>query len=205
MRKSKADTAETRKRIIAVASNMFIRQGLGATSVADVMVASGLTQGGFYRHFESKEQLIAEASEAAFHGLFDMFDGATAGMAAPEALGVIIHRYLHQMQVENPVYMCPLANLSSELSHSDAQVKAVASEGYAGLVKLFASHLMRMHVSDYVGLAESIISGMVGAVSLSRMAAEASVATAILARAEATAHAMIKGADKSKALLKSAH
>src|SRR5206468_1896277 len=81
MRKSRAETAETRKRIIATSANVFLRQGIAATGVADLMVAAGLTAGGFYRHFESKEQLVAEANALAFQELFAMFDTAVAGKA----------------------------------------------------------------------------------------------------------------------------
>jgi TetR/AcrR family transcriptional repressor of nem operon len=205
MRKSKADTAETRKRIIAVASNIFLRQGLAATGIADIMVAAGLTQGGFYRHFESKEQLIAEANEAAFAELFAMFDAATAGLPPREALELIVKRYLYQLQAEKVVYMCPLANLSSELRHADPQVKAVAEDGYARMVKLFASHLLRMDVADYVGVAEAIVAIGVGAVTLARMALEPAAANAILANAHNTINFLVQNAATSKALLKTAH
>jgi len=60
-KKSKTETAQTRKRIIDVAAKAFKSNGIEATGVAEIMSAAGLTHGGFYRHFESKEQLIAEA------------------------------------------------------------------------------------------------------------------------------------------------
>lgn len=202
MRKSKADTAETRKRIVAAAANVFLREGIAATGVADVMLAAGMTQGGFYRHFDSKEQLLAEASAAAFQELYGMFDAATAGKPPQEALDIILGRYLYQLQMEESIYLCPLATLGSELQRADAQVKAIAAEGYAGLVKLFASHLMRMDIVDYLGLAEAIVATIVGAVSLSRLGADAAAARAILANAEHTARLLIRNAPTSKALLK---
>src|SRR5262249_51113315 len=65
MRKSKQEAARTRDHIIEVAAQEFRRKGIAGTSLADVMAAAGLTHGGFYRHFESKDQLIAEACAAA--------------------------------------------------------------------------------------------------------------------------------------------
>ncbi len=200
MRKSKAETAETRKRIVAVASNVFLKNGLAATGIADVMVAAGMTQGGFYRHFESKEQLIAEASAAAFGELFAMFDAYTAGKPPQEALQMIVQRYLRQLQVEDAVYLCPLANLGSELCHGDAQVRSAAGEGYAGLVKLVAAHLMRMDVVDYVAVAESVVATMVGAVSLSRLPVDPAASDAILANAEHTIATLLRNASTSKTL-----
>jgi TetR/AcrR family transcriptional repressor of nem operon len=202
MRKSRADTAETRKRIVAAATHVFLRQGIGATGVADVMAAAGLTQGGFYRHFESKEQLLAEASTAAFHDLHAMFDAATAGKPPQEALDLILARYLYQLQGEETIYLCPLATLGSELPRADAQVKAAAAEGYAGLVKLFASLLMRMDIVDYLGLAEAIVATIVGAVSLSRLGADTAAAQAILANAENAVRLLVRNATTSKTLLK---
>ena len=169
MRKSNAETVETRKRIIATASRAFLRHGFAGAGIADIMVAAGLTQGGFYRHFESKEQLIAEASAAAFAELHAMFDRATAGKAPREAVEFIARGYLSQLHAEDLIYLCPLANLAGELHHADAQIKTVASEGYAHLVKLLASHLMRMDVADYLGVAESVVSLLVGAVTVSRV------------------------------------
>ena len=64
MKKSKAETAATRKKIVAVASQAFKSNGIHATGVAEIMAAAGMTHGGFYRHFESKEQLIAAACAA---------------------------------------------------------------------------------------------------------------------------------------------
>jgi TetR/AcrR family transcriptional repressor of nem operon len=61
MRKSKTETAETRRRMVDLAAKMFRRNGIAATGVAEIMAAACLTHGGFYRHFGSKDQLVAEA------------------------------------------------------------------------------------------------------------------------------------------------
>jgi TetR/AcrR family transcriptional repressor of nem operon len=205
MRKSKADTAETRKKIIATASNVFLRNGLAATGISDVMVAAGLTQGGFYRHFDSKEHLIAEANAAAFDDLLSMFDAAAVGKSPREALDIIVNRYIFQLQQPALRYLCPLANLSTELSHADDQIKAVVSDGYARIVKLLASHLMRLDYSDYVGVAEAMVATMVGAVSLARLAVEPAASDAILSNARKTVTFMLESSPTSKSLLKSTH
>jgi len=58
MRKSREETAQTRQRIVDTAAVEFRSGGIATTGVADVMAAAGLTQGGFYRHFESKDALV---------------------------------------------------------------------------------------------------------------------------------------------------
>ena len=63
MKKSKAETARTRQRIVEVASEAIRNKGIDATGVAEIMAAAGLTHGGFYRHFGSKEALILACLE----------------------------------------------------------------------------------------------------------------------------------------------
>ena len=65
MRKSRIEAAKTRERIVTAAAAEFRQHGIAATGLADLMKAAGLTHGGFYRHFESKDQLVAEACSAA--------------------------------------------------------------------------------------------------------------------------------------------
>ena len=91
MKKSRSEVAQTRKRIVEVASEGIRRNGIQATVLADVMAKAGLTHGGFYRHFESKDQLVAEACAS---GMAVILDAAAAAAEsekekctpAPEAI-----------------------------------------------------------------------------------------------------------------------
>src|SRR5262245_17826649 len=65
MRKSREEAAQTRRRIVEAAAREFRKNGIVATGLNDLMRAAGLTHGGFYKHFESKDQLVAEACTAA--------------------------------------------------------------------------------------------------------------------------------------------
>src|SRR5258708_23161267 len=69
MRKSKAETAKTREHILEVAADQFMAHGINDAGLARVMKAPGPTHGGFYRHFSSKDELIAEARPKAFRSL----------------------------------------------------------------------------------------------------------------------------------------
>jgi TetR/AcrR family transcriptional regulator, transcriptional repressor for nem operon len=184
MRKSRIETAETRKRIVATASRVFLTRGLAATGIADIMVAAGLTQGGFFRHFRSKGQLVAEANGAAFGQLMDMFERATAGKPPREALGTIVSLYLHQLQGKDPVYLCPLANLGSELRHADEQVKATTVDGYERLVRLVAQQTQQLGIAGHADVANAIVSTLVGAVTLSRLAPDPGTEETILLNAQ---------------------
>ncbi|TFW29270.1 TetR/AcrR family transcriptional regulator [Duganella callida] len=191
MRKSKAETAETRKRIVAVASSVFPRRGLSGAGVGDVMEAAGMTLGGFYRHFESKEQLIAEASEAAFREFVAASDAAVAGKPPREALEIIVRIYLHQLEVCDGHGLCPLANLASELRHADPQIRAVADAGYARMVRRFGSYLAQLAVRDCRRVAEAIVTTIVGAVALSQLGSDQAAREAILANAEDTVRLLV--------------
>ena len=90
--------------------------------------------------------------------------------------------------------LCPLANLSTELGHADQQVKEVVTAGYSRFVKLFAAHLMRLDYQDYIGLAESIVSVIVGAVSLARMADDQALVDTIVGNAENTVQLLLQSA-----------
>lgn len=193
MRKSKSETAETRKRIIATAAELFLERGLAATGIADVMAAAGLTQGGFYRHFESKEQLIAEASAAAFDLGFERLGEAVAGLPAREALSRAVHMYLFQRQRPGS-RLCPLAHLASELPHTDGNVKSVVDIGHRRTVDFMARLLQQLDLDDQDGVAEAIVSTMLGAVMLARLALTEAASNAILHNAEKTVDLIVHAA-----------
>jgi TetR/AcrR family transcriptional regulator, transcriptional repressor for nem operon len=184
MRRSRSETAQTRERIVSTASKMFLDEGLAAVGMRDVMAGASLTQGGFYRHFESKEQLIAEANSAAFDRLFAMFETATADKSPAEAVEKIVSLYLGQSQDKKNIYLCPLSMLGAELSHGDAQVRAVATSGYQRLVQLIADRLTYLAKREGLAVASGIVSTMVGAVTLANVAPEQETARSILRDAQ---------------------
>jgi len=191
MKKSITDTAETRKRIVAAASTMFLAQGLASTCIADIMTAAGLTQGGFYRHFESKEQLIAEAAGAACGQLLALFSTATAGKPPREALATLVAFYLDQS--EEVSALCTLASLGSELRHSDEHVKLIVMTGHQNMVDFIAEQAGQLDIPDPAGIADAIVSAMVGAVTISRLAGDAATARMILDHARAVVGRLLSG------------
>jgi TetR/AcrR family transcriptional regulator, transcriptional repressor for nem operon len=91
------------------------------------MDGASLVPGGFYRHFQSKDQLIAVASGTAFDRAYAMLEGETMGKSPAEAVERIVSAFLGQTQAEGKPYLCPLAMLGAELSHSDPQVRQLLS------------------------------------------------------------------------------
>src|ERR1700731_4181175 len=94
MRKSKDETAATRVRIVETAAREFRRNGIHATGLADVMAAAGLTHGGFYRHFQSKDQLVAEACGAGMNSIVARAEAAACQSDSNGGLEAIIESYL---------------------------------------------------------------------------------------------------------------
>lgn len=194
MRKSKAETAETRKRIVAMASRVFLDRGLADTGIADIMAAAGLTQGGFYRHFESRESLLAEANTVATDRLIERLSEVTADKPPRKAIETIVDIYLHQLDQKDREYLCPLANVGSELSNSDAQIRASALDGHQRLVALLAGHAQRLGLTAPADVADAIVSTMVGAVTLARLAPDAKAASTILSNASRTVQLLLASA-----------
>jgi len=185
MRKSRAEAAQTRDRIVLTAAKIFLEKGLSGVGMRDVMAAARLTRGGFYRHFASKEQLTAEANGTAFDRLHDMLAGETRGMPPPEALERILALYLGQSRGKKQPYLCPLAMLGAELSHSDQQVRVVAMNGYQRLVQLVADQLGHSTRLEALATASGIVSTLVGAVTLAAIAPDPTMANVILSNARA--------------------
>lgn len=185
MRKSRSETAETRARIVSTASKMFLDRGLGVVGMRDIMAGANLTPGGFYRHFQSKDQLIAEANSAAFDRLLARLETEIVGKSPAKALERIVFLYLHQSQGKERPYLCPLAMLGAELGHSDSQVRAVALNGYRRLVQLVADNLTHQTRREALAAASGIVSTLVGAVTLADTASDSATASAILNNAEA--------------------
>lgn len=200
MKKSKIETADTRKRIVTIASQLFLERGLAETGISDVMVAAGLTQGGFYRHFDSKDQLIAEANRAANERLFEYYGTATAGKSPREAIEIIVNLYLRQYQGDASPSLCPLANLGSELRHSSEHIRAVAMEGYASLVGAFTMLAEQVGVADHDSVGDAIVSTLVGAVTLSRLSVDPVTAENILEHAQSTVRSLVQSSAEVKEL-----
>ncbi|MRW87525.1 TetR family transcriptional regulator [Pseudoduganella sp. FT26W] len=191
MKKSKIETLDTRRRIVRTATRMFLANGLAETGIASIMSAVGLTQGGFYRHFKSKEHLIAEANIAANDRMFDYFSAAVDGKNPSEALDLVVALYLDQVGSTGAEDMCPLPNLGSELRRSDKLVRDAAMTGYQRLVEFFAALAIELGAAEPSKLAEAIVATMVGAVMLAKLAVTPEAARVILGNARRTVQLMV--------------
>jgi TetR/AcrR family transcriptional repressor of nem operon len=176
MRKSREEAAQTRKRIVTAASEEFRKNGIVATGLNDLMRAAGLTHGGFYKHFESKDQLVAEAcAEAVKTAIVEGLGAATS-----EGAGAA---YLSTGHRDNPASGCPLSAIGSELARSDEKTRAAATAGFLKLVEIMAgkSKLPRATARRRALVA---VSTMIGALTMSRIVTDPELSAEILKEAE---------------------
>lgn len=184
MRITREKRQENHDRIVAIASEMFRERGFDGVGVADLMEKAGLTHGGFYNHFASKEALIAEASAKGFVETSERYAGF--------AVGDVIDAYISRAHRDGRGQGCPAAALSGEAARLPEDTKAVFGAGIAGLVAALEGSLASRH-SDARAQAIGLLAQAVGAVVLSRACPDASaLADEILDTCRADCHATIE-------------
>ena len=127
MRVTREQAIQTRERILDAAAQLFRERGFGGIGVADLMKAAGLTHGGFYGHFESKEDLMAQVCEHGWARSKTLF-GKVAQRAPDGALGEIARVYLSPRHRDDPGAGCFMAALASEASRQGAPVRKAITE-----------------------------------------------------------------------------
>jgi len=180
MKKSKIEAAETRRRIIKTASAEFRRKGINGAGVNDVMAAAGLTHGGFYRHFASKDQLVAEACAAAMGSVEETNKALACPALGKDGIEAILAEYLSTDHRDNPAEGCVLAGLGSELARSDDQTRAAATAGFLRLVDAFSQQYPGMKPQAAKARALVAVSAMIGAITMSRIVIDPKLSAAIL-------------------------
>jgi len=180
MRKSKAETAKTRERIVKAAGAEFAANGISEAALARVMAAAGLTHGGFYRHFASKDQLVLEACGKRVFSLIAGLELLTKGKPHRQALALLVDRYVSRAHRDQPRTGCPLAALGSEFARRDKRTRRAAMEGFLQLSRLIASHLETVPPAKRAEMSMAIVSAMVGAVILARIAPDAPTSDSVL-------------------------
>ncbi|MBE1491150.1 TetR family transcriptional regulator [Plantactinospora soyae] len=177
-RVSQAQAQENRRQVVAAAARLFRERGVQAVSVADLMAEAGLTHGGFYRQFASKEALLTEATVQAFADLAALlteFDAKRPG-DHDAARKDLIDYYLSTEHRDDLGQGCPTTGLSSDIAGED--IGGSARAAYADGVGLFAQWLSTDGNEDLATL-----SMLVGALTLARATAGSDLSEQILAAA----------------------
>ncbi len=175
MRISKEEAETNRARVLAAAARLFREKGVDGIALADLMKEAGLTHGGFYNHFQSKEELAAAAFDAAFGAAIERLQRRIT-KAGPrgrrKALDHYVERYLARETRDRPGLSCPMATLGTDAVRHGAGLKAKFAAGVRRYLDLF-QELMPSTGPRRRREAIATISALIGALTLSRACAGA--------------------------------
>ncbi|TPG35855.1 TetR/AcrR family transcriptional regulator [Mycobacterium hodleri] len=135
---SQQEKDRSHQRIVASAARLMRERGLDGAGVAEVMKDAGMTAGGFYRHFASKDDLAAAAVGAAFEQTLARFDAHDEHAQTVDTVAEFERFYLSESHVDNPGYGCPIAALAGELSRSPALETPMTAGVEATIARLTA-------------------------------------------------------------------
>ena len=170
---------QTHDRILKTASRAIRRKGYGGIGVADLMKEAGLTHGGFYAHFASKTDLLAEVADRT--GADSLTRLGRIADAAPEgeALAAIVDAYLSDQHVESPETGCPMAALGSELARQEPPVRRAATRRTKEVIDLLGRQLPGWAAGQDRGQALATYCTLVGALTIARAVDDPALSRAV--------------------------
>ncbi|WP_311790214.1 MULTISPECIES: TetR/AcrR family transcriptional regulator [Pantoea] len=174
--------ARTRQRILDEAARIMRECGTESIGVASLMKRVGLTHGGFYAHFDSREALVQAV-------IAEMFTDSTQRMQPlwqqsdpAERLNRLIDYYLSETHRDSPAEGCPMPALVSEVGHLPDEAKAIFTQGVASMLQRLSELLAELGQRDAEALASSLLAEMVGALALARACPDKALSATMLAR-----------------------
>lgn len=170
MRYSKDHKQETRERIIRTAARRFREDGVEAVGVAALMADAGLTHGGFYAHFPSKEALVAAACAEGFGESQARLRRLIESRPPGEKLAALAETYLSPAHRDHPGQGCVAAAIGPEIARHPAETRVAYTQGLNGLLAL-AEEAIEADGGDPAAAAQAV-AAMVGALILARGAAD---------------------------------
>ncbi len=158
---------QTHDRIVKVAARAIRRSGYAGTGVADIMKEAGLTHGGFYAHFASRDALLAEAADCAGAEAVSL-SSAIAAAAPGQSLQALMHAYLSPQHLQDAENGCPIAALGSEMPRQAPEVRQVATRHIKEMIDLVARQLPDWGTPGAHEQALFIVSSMIGTMVMAR-------------------------------------
>jgi len=174
MGRSQADKAVTHQRIVNIASRRFRERGLDGIGVAEIMMDAGLTVGGFYKHFGSRDDLVVEALA------FALTDIETWADEAKVNLRRAVRLYLCPEHRDNLASACPLSIFANDVSRSSDASRSVFTDGLSRIVASLESSLGEMTAKQRRRRAMVLISACTGALALSRSVSDDALSRQLL-------------------------
>jgi TetR/AcrR family transcriptional repressor of nem operon len=191
LRVSREKAAENRQKIVTAAGSLFREKGFDGAAVADLMKAAGLTHGGFYGHFESKDALVAEALSRVLAGSAERWR-SHANDDPDGAFPRIVQRYLSPESRDNPAGACAVPSLGAEVARQGPEAKRAFSRGIADLIDALTPLMRRRGDARRRAAAIAALSSLVGAAMLARAVDDSAFSGEILT---ATADQLLRAAE----------
>jgi TetR/AcrR family transcriptional repressor of nem operon len=185
MRYSAEHKQQTHDRLLAAAAAAIRAQGPDRVGVAGVMAKAGLTHGGFYAHFASKDALIDAAIARMFEESRARVRRETQGRSPRDGLAAYVDFYLSPAHRDARDAGCALAALACDLPRLKLDTRRRFAEGVHGLRQLLAGTLRVLGHADADALADSMLAELVGALAIARAEPDPERSDAILAHSRA--------------------
>ena len=182
VRHSQAEKAKTHERIVGVASKRLREEGLAGIGIADLMKEAGLTVGGFYKHFSSRDALVAEAVGSALELWKRQVDAAASG-GPPVTYESLVDEYLSEAHRNHPGAGCPVAALAGDLARSDKRTRALVSRKIRDNIELLATLIRNKTKTDRRSARSQAVltyCALVGAISMARAVSDDELSREIL-------------------------
>ena len=176
---SRADKEKTHKRVVAIAARRLREQGLDGIGIEDVMNEAGLTVGGFYKHFASRDKLVAEALASSV-STWGTRAKAAAASGSPLSYEQLVSDYLSEEHRDNPGTGCIFAALAADIARSGKATRAVATERVRNSLELLTLALGGKDSQAARSGAILTFSALVGAMALARSVSDDSLSREIL-------------------------
>jgi TetR/AcrR family transcriptional repressor of nem operon len=181
MRYTRGHKAQTRRRILHEASRRLRGEGISRLSIDDLMLRLGLTHGGFYAHFASKDALVAEACAQEYTPQeLELLAGPVEAGTQEESMPSLIAGYLSERHRDTPEMGCYLAALAGELAHASQAARRTFTATFERYVERIAHRMPGKTPRARTDAALALLTGMSGAVAVSRAVADEELSTHIL-------------------------
>jgi TetR/AcrR family transcriptional repressor of nem operon len=191
MRYSEGHKEETRKRVLTVAARTLRAKGPERLGVAEVMAEAGLTHGGFYAHFKSKDDLLAAAVDEAFAEGRQLWFRAAGEHPGLEGLERYIDFYVSPTHRDRTDTGCPVAALGPAFARADSPAADIFRANVQRLIGAIAGRLPGEDEAERAARATSIFAEMMGSVQLARALPDPETSDRALAAARASLKARI--------------
>lgn len=181
MRYQPGHRAEIHQKIVKDASRRLRAEGLAGAAVSVVMRDAGLTHGGFYKHFGSKDELVLESLREAFAELAEFLARVAEQSEPGTAWKAIVKAYLSPEHCDSAERGCPLAALAPDLARTDKRMKAQIVRELSGYKNRMLPFMPGRREADKERAFTIIISTMLGAIAMARILPDQATRASVLA------------------------